>query len=413
MDWRRRSASTDCAVAIAIAALAAKELSTCSSSAVNCRAVLHAVEGHDHARAPGRGSRAAATSADCRAAASGSSRAPTRPARSRDALGAPRGQRREPPCLDGGSTVPIVSGAVSRRRRRDHQLAALVEQHERASGVDERAAALDDQLQHPLEVGLDADRAGDRGGRLEPAHSPLELLAPPFDPVVEAGVVDRDRRPLGQHDDRLLVGSSNSARPPCRSGRGCRTPPRGSRSARRGRCVIGGCPGGNPYERGCWVTSGSRSGSGSRISSPSTPRPRGSGPIVAARLLVDPHDRGSARAPPCRSSRIPERGVRGAGELPGGLEHLLEHASRGRARRPAHGRPRAAGSSSRSPSRMGVETWSVTGRRSVHARDQCSAEGGPRDQRGARAERRRRCHVHGRLAGHGLGRRASARRSIS
>jgi hypothetical protein len=48
-------------------------------------------------------------------------------------------------------------------------------------------------------------RAGDRRGRLEAAHGPLELGPARVDDAVQARVLDRDRRPVGKHDDRVLV----------------------------------------------------------------------------------------------------------------------------------------------------------------------------------------------------------------
>ena len=81
----------------------------------------------------------------------------------------------------------------------------LFEHDDQGAGVDERPAALHDQLQHPLEIGLRADRAGDHGRRLEPAHRPLQLRVPCLQRGIEAGVVDRDCRPVGQHHDGLHV----------------------------------------------------------------------------------------------------------------------------------------------------------------------------------------------------------------
>ena len=96
-----------------------------------------------------------------------------------------------------------------------------------------------------------------------------------------------------------------------------------------------GCPTGKPYERGWLPTSSSRSGRGSRISSPSTPCPRGSGPSAGGVSSSMPSVRNRSRcsrrssstpsAAYCASvSRAPSRGRAGA-----------------RARRPASRRPRA------------------------------------------------------------------------
>ena len=72
--------------------------------------------------------------------------------------------------------------------------------------IDERAAALDEQLQDAVEVRLAPERAGDRRRRLQRRDRPLELVAALAHVAVEPGVVDRDAGPLGQDDERLLVG---------------------------------------------------------------------------------------------------------------------------------------------------------------------------------------------------------------
>ena len=72
--------------------------------------------------------------------------------------------------------------------------------------VDERAPALDDQLEHALEIGVAAHRQRDRLRGLQAAHGALELTAALLGVLVEAGVLDRDPRPASQHDDRVLIG---------------------------------------------------------------------------------------------------------------------------------------------------------------------------------------------------------------
>ena len=59
-----------------------------------------------------------------------------------------------------------VGTGLARRGRRD-ELVALAEQQRASAGVHERAAALDHELEHALEVGLAAHGAGDRDGGLE------------------------------------------------------------------------------------------------------------------------------------------------------------------------------------------------------------------------------------------------------
>jgi hypothetical protein len=78
--------------------------------------------------------------------------------------------------------------------------------HERPR-VDEGAPALDDELEHAVEVGLAADRAGDRRGRLEAEHGTLERGPALLGALVEPRVLDRDARPVGEDHDRLLVGA--------------------------------------------------------------------------------------------------------------------------------------------------------------------------------------------------------------
>ena len=87
-----------------------------------------------------------------------------------------------------------------------HELLAVAQRDEHRARVDEGAAALDQQLEDALEVGLAADRPRDRRRRLERRDGPLELVAARGDAAVQARVLDRDRRPVGEHDERLLVG---------------------------------------------------------------------------------------------------------------------------------------------------------------------------------------------------------------
>jgi hypothetical protein len=93
-----------------------------------------------------------------------------------------------------------AAGAGSRAQR-----VALDEQDEHVTRLDERAAALDDELEHAVELGLAPHRARDRGRGLEAAHGALELGAAGVHGAVQARVLDRDRRPVGEDDDRLLV----------------------------------------------------------------------------------------------------------------------------------------------------------------------------------------------------------------
>ena len=84
---------------------------------------------------------------------------------------AERGLRRaKRPPRDVGSTLAGRAG--------HDQLVALGSRSEQEASIHQRAPALDDQLEDSVDVGLAADRAGDRDSRLEPADGSLELAAP-------------------------------------------------------------------------------------------------------------------------------------------------------------------------------------------------------------------------------------------
>ena len=88
----------------------------------------------------------------------------------------------------------------------DHELVVLGQHdHERAR-AHERPRPLDDQLEDAAQVGLAAERLRDRDGRVQAAIRPLEVVAALLDRPVEPGVVDRDRRPVGEDHGGLLVG---------------------------------------------------------------------------------------------------------------------------------------------------------------------------------------------------------------
>ena len=182
-ESRSRCVSTERAVATAVAALAANACSRRSSSASKARGAAAPVEGDEHAeraaaedeRHQQRGARLQARARPRRRAAASS--------------GAPCSSR-EPPSR--GRRRDLAGG------RGDHQPVVLAQQDHDAARVDQRPPALDDQLEHPVEVDLAADGAGDRRGRLEPAHRPLELVAARLGRPVEPRVLDRDRRPVGE-----------------------------------------------------------------------------------------------------------------------------------------------------------------------------------------------------------------------
>ena len=109
-----------------------------------------------------------------------------------------------------------------------------------------------------------------------------------LDRRVEPRVVDRDRGPVGEDHDRLLVGvGERAAARPSRSGRGCPRPRRGSSPGRRGTSPSAGARRGTRTSAGARPRCSSRSGRGSSISRPRIPRPRGRSPIAAVRGLVD------------------------------------------------------------------------------------------------------------------------------
>ena len=62
---------------------------------------------------------------------------------------------------DGDAPPDDVAGNLARGRL-DHELVAFAQRHEHGARIDERAPALDQQLEDALEIGLAADRPGDR-----------------------------------------------------------------------------------------------------------------------------------------------------------------------------------------------------------------------------------------------------------
>jgi len=88
---------------------------------------------------------------------------------------------------------------------RDDEVGALAQQDHEAAGFDERAAALGDELEHLLELHLGADGDGDRARGLQAPPGLLELVAARRDGVIQARVLDRDRRPGREDHGRLLV----------------------------------------------------------------------------------------------------------------------------------------------------------------------------------------------------------------
>ena len=135
----------------------------------------------------------------------GSSPCPARSARLGTRGGGPAGQHAA--CERSLGPQPGAHGVLGLRAGDAHhtQPGGLLEQHQQRARVDQGPAALDDQLEHAVQVGLKPDGSRDSGGRLEPPHGPLELAAAPLHVLIETCVVDRDGRPLGQDDHELLV----------------------------------------------------------------------------------------------------------------------------------------------------------------------------------------------------------------
>ena len=86
------------------------------------------------------------------------------------------------------------------------ELLALAQHDHEAPGAHERTPALDDQLQHVLQRNLSADRNRHITGRLQPPEGLLRLLAPALAGLIQPGVLNRDRRPIGKNHSSLLVG---------------------------------------------------------------------------------------------------------------------------------------------------------------------------------------------------------------
>ena len=120
--------------------------------------------------------------------------------------GAGRGGPHRRPCRRSPGESPRRPAEPSPAARLDDEVGAVAQGDEHRPGVDERAPALDQQLEDALELRLASDRASDRGRRLERRDRALELVAPGGDTAVQPRVVDRDRGPVRQDDERLLVG---------------------------------------------------------------------------------------------------------------------------------------------------------------------------------------------------------------
>ena len=101
--------------------------------------------------------------------------------------------------------APVQVDRVSRGGGHD-KVGALAEQDHDSARVDQGPATLDDQFEHTPEARVAADRDRDVSGRLERANGSLLLDPTMLADLIQAGVLDRGRRPVGQNHGRLLVG---------------------------------------------------------------------------------------------------------------------------------------------------------------------------------------------------------------
>ena len=196
----RRSASSlaFCAVATAVAALAANACSSRSSSSLNGRSRSKTIRKPTGRLRKAIGVTIAARAPSVRAAKKSDgmrSKRSWRPVRSAsDASDSPTGSR-----------VPLKPSTPCAGDRGDHELVAVEQRDLGRARVDQRPRALDHELQDTVEVGHAAEREADLGRRLQAADRALELLVAGVHRAVQPGVGDRDRRPVGEHDHRLLV----------------------------------------------------------------------------------------------------------------------------------------------------------------------------------------------------------------
>ena len=231
---RRRSCATDCAVATAVAALAAAL--DLAGLRRRYRGRGAAGEGLEHAGVLGRelrpvletvggdedAVRAAAEHERDDDAALGAEAQPPEPVLLEagpvegllEALGALRAQRgARHGVLQRDAPADEAARHLAGRRRDLELVLALQLDDERARG-DERPPALRHELEDRVEVGLAAERAPDLDHRVERRDGALELVAPRLGARVAARVVDRDPGELGEepHGLLVLVGELRAAR---------------------------------------------------------------------------------------------------------------------------------------------------------------------------------------------------------
>ena len=85
------------------------------------------------------------------------------------------------------------------------KLVALLEHDHDAPSLDDDPASFGDQFQDTGQVGLGADGNGDRLRRLEASYCALQSVLTLVGGGQQPSMIDRDRRPLGEHRGGLLV----------------------------------------------------------------------------------------------------------------------------------------------------------------------------------------------------------------
>ena len=205
----------------------------------------------------------------------------------------------------------------------DDEVRSLAQQDHEAARLDERPAALGDELEHVLELHLRADRDGDRARGLQAPRRVLELVAARRDRFVQARVLDRDRRPRREDQDRLLVDGVEVAAGLLGEVEVAPDLPaheHGNPEEARHRRVAG------REAVGLRVLADGRDAQRPRIvdQHPEDAAPAREVADRAVRLGVDPAGDEALQLAPV-TVEDPERGIARAGDLARGLEHLVEH----------------------------------------------------------------------------------------
>ena len=233
---RSRSASTDRAVATAVAALAANSSRQLLLAVAEPPAPRRAGRTRRARRADARGRRAGRAARSRRRGRRGLVGDPEARATSAIALGRPLAST-SPATVPatGSDACRALRGDLARAGRDD---AARSPSASRSTTTRARTSArprLTTSSSTRSRSVSEPTRARDRRRRLEPLDRALELGGALARAPVEVRVLDRDRRPVGEHGrSTSLVAPRRTRRPPSRSGTGCPTPRRGSAAARRG-----------------------------------------------------------------------------------------------------------------------------------------------------------------------------------